>query len=270
MEQKVTKFELIAPQSSQSQSPLLIYLPGMDGTGKLFHRQAGTLGDFFGIRCLRIPSDDTSDWQKLTQKTIDLIKQELKQQNLSSIYLCGESFGGCLAINIALNAPELVEKLILVNPASSFSKRPWLGLGVHLNRWLPDFVYQNSTLGFLPFLGSLDRIKTEDSQALLKAMQSLPKEIVSWRISLLRDFQICLKKSQNFHQPTLILASDRDRLLPSVSEGKELTRYFPNSRLKILPNSGHACLLETGVNLTALLEKNNFLPRSQSSVSSAF
>ncbi|MGK7883069.1 MAG: alpha/beta fold hydrolase [Crocosphaera sp.] len=44
-----------------------------------------------------------------------------------------------------------------------------------------------------------------------------------------------------------------------MQEGRELINYFPNSRLTILPESGHACLLENDVNLLKILEKNDFL-----------
>ncbi|MEA5509500.1 alpha/beta hydrolase [Crocosphaera sp. UHCC 0190] len=260
MKHQSAKLKFLSFKSSQVSSTLLIYLPGMDGTGELFHRQAEKLIDFFAIRCLSIPSHDQSNWHDLANKTVHLIKQELQSHHGSSVYLCGESFGGCLALKVALKAPELIEKMILVNPASSFNKRPWLGLGVQLNQWMPNFLYQSSTVGFLPFLGSLGRIEKEDSQALLKAMQSLPQEVVSWRLALLRDFQINRETLKRLKQPILMLASDQDRLLPSVTEGQQLMGYFPQGILTILPNSGHACLLETDVNLAEILHKNDFLP----------
>ncbi|MEA5534756.1 alpha/beta hydrolase [Crocosphaera sp. XPORK-15E] len=263
MKHQTANIKFLSPRSSKSPSPLLIYLPGMDGTGKLFHRQAEKLGNFFAIRCLSIPSHDQSNWHDLADQTIGLIKQELESHHGSSVYLCGESFGGCLALKVALKAPELIEKMILVNPASSFEKRPWLGLGVQLNQWMPNFLYQSSTVGFLPFLGSLGRIEKEDSKALLKAMQSLPQEVVSWRLALLRDFQINRETLKRLKQPILMLASDQDRLLPSVAEGQQLMSYFPQGNLTILPNSGHACLLETEVNLAEVLRKNDFLPSPQ-------
>ena len=34
----------------------------------------------------------------------------------------GLQFGGCLALRVALAAPELLERLVLVNPATSFDK----------------------------------------------------------------------------------------------------------------------------------------------------
>ncbi|HAC64954.1 MAG TPA: alpha/beta hydrolase [Cyanothece sp. UBA12306] len=252
---------LLKLQPSNSNIPLFVYLPGMDGTGQLFGKQAQQLSEFFRIRCLSIPQNDCSDWNTLVNQTITLIKKEL-QEHISScpIYLCGESFGGCLAIKIAVNFPELIDKIILVNPASSFSQYPWLSMGVQLTKWMPDFLHRTSTLGFLPFLASLARMERKDYRALLKAMQSVPQSVVSWRLSLLRDFQVTEKQLRQLTQPILTLASDSDRLLPSVTEGKRLVNCFPNGNLAILPDSGHACLLETEVNLAELLGQHNFLP----------
>ncbi len=263
---------LLTPQPFKSNIPLLVYLPGMDGTGQLFGRQAEELGRFFKICCLSIPRDDCSDWNTLAKETITLIKKELQGNILSSpVYLCGESFGGCLAIKIALNFPQLIDKIILINPASSFSQYPWLSWGVQLTQWMPDFLHRTSTVGFLPFLGSLGRMERRDYQALLKAMQSIPQSVVSWRLSLLRDFQVTEKQLRQLTQPILTLASDSDRLLPSVVEGKRLVSCFPNGNLGILSDSGHACLLETEVNLAELLEEYNFLPSNpENSVYSSY
>ncbi|GBF80180.1 alpha/beta fold hydrolase [Aphanothece sacrum] len=256
-----TPIRLLAPQLIKKDLPLLIYLPGMDGTGELFYKQIKFLSPFFSIYCLSISRYNRSNWHQLTEEMIKLIEKEIKENNLDKgVYLCGESFGGCLAIKVALAAPKLVEKMILINPASSFNKRPWLSLGVELTQWIPDFVHQNSTLGFLPFLAALNRIERPDRQALLKAMQSVPKEIVSWRISLLRDFQVEQEELKSLTQPILTIASHKDQLLPSVEEGQELVSYFVRGNLTILPHSGHACLLETEVNLGKMLHKHDFLP----------
>ncbi|MDJ0509810.1 MAG: alpha/beta hydrolase [Crocosphaera sp.] len=248
----------ISPFSSSS-GPLLIYFPGMDGTGELFYKQGQFLSQYFQIRCLSLSSYDKSNWSTLVYKAVNLIKQELDLCSHSSVYLCGESFGGCLGLKVACQVPDLVEKMILVNPASSFNKRPFLKLGVELNQWLPNFVYQGSTVILLWFLGSLNRMKKRDSEALLKAMQSLPQEMVSWRLSLLRDFTIHPKTLKELNLPVLILASQQDQVLPSVEEGKELLKYFPNARLKILPKSGHACLLEEEIDILEILKQHGFI-----------
>ncbi|VEP11745.1 Alpha/beta hydrolase fold protein [Hyella patelloides LEGE 07179] len=251
---------LFNPQKSDNTHlPLLIYLPGMDGTGELFHNQIPKLAPHFNVRCLSIPSTDLSNWQQLTIATINSLKQELSDNYPEQVYLCGESFGGCLSISVAVAAPQLFAGMILINPASSFNQQPVLSWGINLTRWIPEWLHSNSALGLLPFLAELNRIEKSDRKVLLKAMKSLSQEVVSWRLSLLQEFLVTPFQGKQFEQPTLIVAGDRDRLLPSVEEASKLIDIFPNSKMEVLPDSGHACLLEKEINLADILVKHDFL-----------
>ena len=245
--------------SENSELPLLLYLPGMDGLGDLLQTQVKYLQSLFEIRGLSIPINDLSDWDVLTKTAIETIEAELRGKNQRKIYLCGESFGGCLAIKIAVTAPWLIEKLILVNPASSFNQQPLLGWGINLTSLIPDWLYSSSTFALLPFLAELSRLETSDRQDLLNAMQSLPQQVVSWRLSLLQNFTVGEHQLRSFQKPTLVIASRRDRLLPSVAEAINLVKLFPNSTMEVLPYSGHACLLEKATNLAQIMIKNNLI-----------
>ena len=239
--------------------PLLIYLPGMDGSGELLYTQIPDLAPHCNLRCLSIDSEDLSNWKQLTTATINCLQKELTKDNLKRVYLCGESFGGCLAMSVAINAPQLVAGTILINPASSFIQQPILSWGINLTRWMPSWIHSNSALGLLPFLAELSRIKQGDRRTLLNTMKVLSQEVVSWRLSMLRDFFVTASQCQQFQQPTLIIASGSDRLLPSVKEASRLVNFFPNSEIEILPQSGHACLLESEVKLAHILSKHQFL-----------
>ena len=57
---------------------------------------------------------------------------------------------------------------------------------------------------------------------------------------------------------TLLVASARDALLPSVSEAGRLCRILPNARRLVLPDSGHAALLEGRLDLAKELEVAGF------------
>lgn len=50
------------------------------------------------------------------------------------VYLLGESFGGVLALAVAEARPDLVDRIVLVNPATSFGRSPWPMLGPLLPR----------------------------------------------------------------------------------------------------------------------------------------
>ncbi|MGK7931223.1 MAG: alpha/beta fold hydrolase [Microcystaceae cyanobacterium] len=256
--------KLLKLYPSSPHLPLLIYCPGMDGTGRLLHKQATTLRPFFNICCLSYPFETEETWNSLAKKAINLVEKEVKRLSKiarvpSAIYLLGESFGGCLTLKMVTQKPSLFDKVILVNSASAFRLRPWLSIGGLITRWLPDNIHQGSCLGLLPFLAALGRLENCDRQALLQAMRSLPPLAVSWRISLLNEFDINKITLSKLSLPFLILASGCDRLLPSLEEARNLGQLLPNKIIKILPNSGHACLLETELNLIDILQESNFL-----------
>ncbi|MGL4501138.1 MAG: alpha/beta fold hydrolase, partial [Planktothrix sp.] len=54
--------------------------------------------------------------------------------------------------------------------------------------------------------------------------------------------------------PALVIASGADRLLPSVLEARFLTQALPNAQMVVLPDSGHACLLENDIDLYTLIQ----------------
>ncbi|NJO42851.1 MAG: alpha/beta hydrolase [Cyanobacteria bacterium CRU_2_1] len=247
------------PSPFNSEAPLFIYLPGMDGTGELLHVQLAGLEQGFDIRCLSIALDDLSSWEQLTEQLVSLIEVELKRQPRDVVYLCGESFGGCLALKTILRSPHLFDRLVLINPASSFKRYPWIYWGSHLVCPLPDVLYRMSCVSFLPVLAALGRIGEHDRFALLRATQSVAQNTSIWRLSLLREFTISESELHYITQPTLVVASARDSLLPSVSEAHWLTDHIPNAQMHILPNSGHACLLESDVNLYQIMQTSNFL-----------
>ncbi len=244
--------------------PLFIYIPGMDGTGELLQIHEAKLAANFALRCLSIPANHLGNWNVLARETIELIERELKLNSQRLVYLCGESFGGCLAIKVVLSAPNSIQRLILANPASSFNLRPFLGWGVDLVQWMPPWLHGYSAVGLLPFLAELSRIEPDDRRALIRAMKLLSPPQVSRRLALLRDFKVSPTELSSIDIPTLILAGAADRLLPSVEEARRLVALLPHAKMTILPHSGHACLLESQLDLYEILARQNFLPSENS------
>ncbi|MGH1395293.1 MAG: alpha/beta fold hydrolase, partial [Trichormus sp.] len=249
----------LTPRQVKPEYPLFVYLPGMDGTGQLLRSQTAGLEVAFDVRCLAIPRQDLTTWEVLTSSVLDLIHAELEKSSQRSVYLCGESFGGCLAMKVAIQAPQLFKHIILINPASAFGLRPWLDWTSQLMYLVPECFYDVGALGLLPFLASLPRISRSVRHELLKTMRSVPAQTVNWRVSMLREFQIEEDKLRSLKQKVLLIAGGNDRLLPSVSEIQRLAKIIPHSKSLILPESGHACLLEEDINLYEILQSHNFL-----------
>ncbi|MEQ9668128.1 MAG: alpha/beta hydrolase [Coleofasciculus sp. G2-EDA-02] len=249
----------LRPRSHNPDYPLFVFLPGMDGTGQLLRSQMPSLAAAFDVRCLVIPPHDLSHWEDLANHVVSLITKEISQRRCQSVYLCGESFGGCLALKVSLSAPHLLHRIILSNPATSVSQPSWLLWGSQWLGVLPDNIYHLSTLTLLPALSSLNRMVPSNRRALLDAMRSMPAKTMHWRVSMLRNFKVHPGQLEQLTQPVLILASAADRLWSSVAEAKFLVKYLPNATMSVLPKSGHACLLETDVKLFEILKQQNFL-----------
>ncbi|MDZ8109147.1 MAG: alpha/beta hydrolase [Nostoc sp. DedQUE12a] len=249
----------LTPKRLKPEYPLFVYLPGMDGTGQLLRSQTAGLEVGFDVRCFAIPRKDLNSWDMLTNSVLNLIHAELEKSSHRPVYLCGESFGGCLAMKVAIKAPHLFKRIILINPASAFHLRPLLNWASQITYLVPSELYDVGALGLLPFLASLPRISRSDRHELLRTMRSVPPETVHWRLSLLREFEIDEEKLGRLKQPVLLIAGGSDRLLPSVTEAKRLGNIIPNTEIVVLPHCGHACLLEQDINLYEILKTNDFL-----------
>jgi pimeloyl-ACP methyl ester carboxylesterase len=239
------------PRPAQPHLPLFIFFPGMDGTGKLLHKQIDGLAQKFDIRCMTIDSNDRTDWAGLVDRSLTLIAQELVAGQ--ELYLCGESFGACLAMQVAGRSTENVAKLVLINPASSFMRLPWLAWSSALSGLLPDALYPASAKILVNFLIATDRVAATERQSLIDAMLSVQPQAAAWRLDLLRRFQVHSIVPDIIDIPVLLIAGELDRLLPSLMEVKILQRLLPKSKTTLLPSSGHACLLEKDIHLADLL-----------------
>jgi pimeloyl-ACP methyl ester carboxylesterase len=247
-------------RATEPNLPLFIFLPGMDGCGALLRHQLPGLMFDFDIRWLSIPPDDLTGWDGLIAQVAHLIGMERQRSPSRSIYLCGESFGGCLALRLAALFPGLLDRLIVVNPASSAARQPWMSWGASVAQRLPDPLYSLSTFGLLPLLIAPHRVPIARQQELLAAMQSVRPPAAAWRLSLLSQFALEELPLERIEQPVLMLASGADRLLPSVEEVHKLEKLLPNSQMVVLPQSGHACLLESELKLIGILKSHQFCP----------
>lgn len=65
---------------------------------------------------------------------VEIVKAYLRDEVLRHpptrpVYLLGESFGGVLAVAVAAECPHLVDRVVLVNPATSYPRSVWPLIG---------------------------------------------------------------------------------------------------------------------------------------------
>ncbi|MGK7911538.1 MAG: alpha/beta fold hydrolase [Synechococcus sp.] len=227
--------------------PRLIYLPGLDGTGDLFYRQQVGLEQAFEVRRFSFNQMATPSWQDLVAAVID------NHVTDRPVVLCGESFGACLALTIADRVPDAVAGMVLVNPASSFRRATVLNSLSNLLLAIPEVLVHASSGLSLNWLCVPSRLASTDLERFQQAIGSVRKAETLHRLELLKQFDVSTYRLEHLTCPSLVLAGQRDRLLPSESEARHLVSRLSAAELKLLPDSGHACLLERDMDLAGIL-----------------
>ena len=131
----VTEYQQQIRDKQSKRKPLLLYLPGFDGTLLAPFIQFPSLGEVFDVRGMRVGMDNRSTFDELSSIVLDYIIS-LQAQEYEDIYLMGESFGGILAIEVARDiqsnpkyANVQLKGLILINPATSYLRSALYKLG---------------------------------------------------------------------------------------------------------------------------------------------
>ncbi|KAI8467052.1 MAG: hypothetical protein J3K34DRAFT_472042 [Monoraphidium minutum] len=163
------------------QRPLLVYLPGTDGTGQAILPQVPNLIKAgFDVRCLYIPPSDRSSWSQLQSQLLYLLQEALQARppHLRRATLVAESFGGCLGLRAALAAPQLFSSLVLLNPATSFGGS--LGglssfvAATNLLALFPKDMYTTAQTVMMPLLADSDRVSRAGADALRSMLFMTP------------------------------------------------------------------------------------------------
>lgn len=244
---------------SNSILPTLIFIPGLDGNSDYARSTFENLTGYDVWR-MSVTSDDRSSFTFLASTVSNFISRFPKP-----VTLMGESFGGLLAVYIALRSKSYVSRLILVNPATSFDQTIWPTLGTLISYTGPGF----AALGTLTLVATvvepyqiskqgeevIARItSTEDAVREVSTLLSVPKLIAEllppatlrWRLRqwLEQGTDLMKGKYSQILTPTLILVGSRDRLLPSAKEGYRLIDEMINAttELKVFRIGGHAIL----------------------------
>lgn len=124
--------------SHQNSKPVLLYLPGLDGTGLSASQQFDDLSNTFEFWRMTIDKTiDRSSFTELTTAVSSFVQKIVVEQD-RQVILVGESFGGLLAPSVALrlqsmakssNTKNPVRGMVMINPATSFYESYWPAFG---------------------------------------------------------------------------------------------------------------------------------------------
>jgi pimeloyl-ACP methyl ester carboxylesterase len=201
--------------------PVLVLLPGMDGTGLMFGPFLAVL-EGLEAQVLRYPPELTAyaDCVAYARARLPLGRPFL---------LLGESFSGPVAITLAAEQPEGLAGLVL---CSTFARSPHPGLSwaAPLVRALPSFRMSHWLVRFL-LLGSWT---TAPLVALANSLSgAVPSATMKARLLAVAavDATPLLGRIQ---APTLALCASQDRLVPKASD-RWTKAHLPDLESLLIP-----------------------------------
>jgi pimeloyl-ACP methyl ester carboxylesterase len=233
----------------------LVYLPGIDGSGELLLGTAARLEQRFRLIRLRYRLSSNPEHRTYTHLASSAIAA-VSLRGVDRPLLLAESFGGAVALRAALDFPDRVAAVALVNTFAFFRRRlrlrasrvglrlspPWaLGLGRRLLAPALLFSARRDTSTVAEFDASTGG---------------------SWRLP--DGYPTCLRMIQGLdlrdelgavRQPVALFASGRDRIVDSVRQAREMERLLPDVEVEVFEDRGHVVLPVGEIDWPARLER---------------
>ncbi len=183
----------------------------------------------------------------------------MAELKIDRAHIVGHSMGGAIALKIAIDFPNRVDKFILVDSGglgqeiSIFYRLmsvPLIGEWLALKDYQTDVKkygeglrasYENASFITNELVEELYRVERnpEHVKMLIKSLR-LGMNVKGQRKSVYAPF---LSKLPTIHNPTLVIWGREDAIVP-LSHGESAVKHLPNARLEIIEKCGHVPLFE--------------------------
>ena len=224
-------------------APILVILHGLLGSSRNWGLVTKALADKVTVHALDLPNHGQSPHQEEVsfQSMADAVLEWMDSEGLNKVHLLGHSLGGKVAMYFADEFPDRLESLIVADIAPK--------------DYEPHLQHILEAMHALDLSAISSRKEAED--ALSEAIPELgmrkfvltnlarSSEGFQWQVNLGSILQALPTISSNpmagktgYAGKTLILKGQTSSYIQSEDE-IVFQRYFPNSTLQTVPNSGH-------------------------------
>lgn len=263
---------------ASEQRRVLLFLPGIDGVGTEATAQYDGLSESFDTWKMQITANSRSSFASLADGCIEFLKS-IGVTPENKCIIVGTSFGGVLALEIALEASTLVNGVVLVNPATSYTDSPMGVLGNTL-ALAPEPLFPVAVVGALAGLltdnSKIEATVTNISKFPLQDRPMKAVEMFGSYFNMVTDIldditpadlafrlnswlkvgaKAVNRRLVDVSVPCLVIAGEEDRMLPSGDEIVRLSKSLPIVETLSFPKVGHAALFDpTYVDLATLIK----------------
>lgn len=227
----------------------VVLVPGMDGTGQLFYRQVPRLA-----RSHRVGTYALRDVASMETLIVDLGRViDVMAPVERRAVVIGESFGGALAMSLALAQPERVSALVVLNSFPYFAPQFRLHLAMCGVRAMPWGV-----MGLIRRLTAFRLHSRHTHRQEIRRFMELTgrasRDGYLARLKALTQYDI-RDRLHDVRVPTLFLAADQDHLVPAVEQARYMAARVPGSVVRVLGGHGHICAIAPDIDFEQILNE---------------
>jgi len=227
--------------------PVVLLIHGLGANSDSWQLQfPSLLENGFRVLSVDLPgfgkSSYSGEWKSVGSIAKTII-ETLAFLDIDSVFAVGLSMGGPVCLQLALDFPDRVSRLVLVNTFA------------HLNVASPEnFLYFLARVVLIYTLGMQaqaqavsQRVFPRPDQAILRA--ELVKQVLASNPKAYRSAMLALGKLNlmerlsEIQQPTLVITGEQDTTVPPKNQ-TAMAQRIPSARQVMLPNTGHAASVE--------------------------
>jgi pimeloyl-ACP methyl ester carboxylesterase len=228
--------------------PAMVLVPGMDGTGDLFYRQVPLLEKSYSVVTYAL-RDDATRMEALVDDLRRVIEHAAPVEKRAIVM--GESFGGTVALSAALRYPEHVSGLVVLNSFPYFTPQFRLRLAIAGMSLIPWGAMTSVRYATAFFMHSR-HTRRDEVKKFLGLTARTTRAGYRNRLRILETYDVRERLSE-IQCPTLLLASEKDHLVPSVTQARLMAERIPSASVRVLPGHGHICLIAPDMDISRIL-----------------
>jgi len=233
--------------------PHLALIHGWGMNSSVWHPFVKKLSKSYTLHLVDLPGMGYS--QTIAPYDLQSVSDHISERLPNHTAIVGWSLGGQVAMRIAIDQPEVVNKLILVGTTPCFVNVTGLSLQPHWRFGVDKAVfekfsenvnldYQKTMLSFLTLqcLGGEDATNTLRILRKQFAEQPTPTlSTMSLALNILLETDL-RPEIEQIMQPTLIIHGDKDTLAP-LPAANWLRQHLPHALLRVMNGAAHAPFL---------------------------
>ena len=232
------------------QGPAVILLHGLGGAKEFWLANIGALAPKYHVYAIDEIGFGQSDKPLIDYKVAtftDFLHGFMQGEKIAKATLVGNSFGGWIATDFAVQHPEMVDKLVLVDAAGLTWQRPLPDLN-------PSTIAGWRTLIELVFYDK--RMVSDEGvmQAFTQHMRNNDGYTIERTVASFASPQFEDGHLASIHAATLVVWGRQDELIPLAS-GEKLRDGITGAKLLVVEHCGHVPQIEKAAEFNqALLE----------------